>query len=110
MTAEKKQTVLNFDMPELASVVLQVCKPCLNGAEGECHSPGCAFWCCPAPTAEQAERICLAAESVALIDEVRVRRLSRTSAEDMTADDVEFLIAAVREYDAILCQFGDGVA
>jgi hypothetical protein len=41
----------------LYEVPLTVCWACLSGEEGECHSPGCAFFICPAPTAEQAERL-----------------------------------------------------
>ena len=36
---------------------LIICALCLAGRGGECHTPGCAFWCCPAPTDEQAERL-----------------------------------------------------
>lgn len=31
------------------SVELVVCDPCLAGAGGECHTPGCAFWMHTAP-------------------------------------------------------------
>ena len=42
---------------DLTLVTVLICGLCLGGAEGECHSPGCAFFICPAPTAEQAERL-----------------------------------------------------
>lgn len=45
------------DEPELREIRIWVCALCLAGEEGECHSPGCAFWMCPGVTAEQAERI-----------------------------------------------------
>lgn len=43
--------------PALYTFQVTVCRPCLKGDEGECHSPGCTFWVCPAPTAEQADRL-----------------------------------------------------
>ena len=43
--------------PTVATLTLPICSLCLGGAEGECHVPGCVFWMCPAPNAEQAERI-----------------------------------------------------
>lgn len=31
-------------------VELWICDLCLSGEGGECHVPGCAFWCHDAPT------------------------------------------------------------
>lgn len=42
---------------DLLSVTLTICRRCYDGAGGECHTPGCCFWVCPAPDPEQAERI-----------------------------------------------------
>lgn len=30
-------------------VLIALCDPCLDGAGGECHSPGCALWLHSAP-------------------------------------------------------------
>jgi hypothetical protein len=35
--------------PKLHHVKLWLCEPCLNGAGGECHTPGCALWMNRAP-------------------------------------------------------------
>lgn len=43
--------------PALQDVTITICVLCLAGEGGECHSPGCLFWICPALDAEQAERI-----------------------------------------------------
>ena len=43
--------------PTVAMLTLPICTLCLGGKAGECHVPGCVFWMCPAPSAEQAERI-----------------------------------------------------
>jgi hypothetical protein len=37
------------DRPYLTQVILTLCSPCLNGAGGECHVPGCALWMNRAP-------------------------------------------------------------
>jgi hypothetical protein len=41
----------------LTTFTVTICNLCLNGEEGECHTPGCVFWVCPAPNAEQAWRL-----------------------------------------------------
>lgn len=33
----------------LHTVTLTLCEPCINGAGGECHSPGCDLWIHQAP-------------------------------------------------------------
>lgn len=33
---------------------LTVCHLCVMGEGGECHVPGCMFWCADAPDAEEA--------------------------------------------------------
>lgn len=33
----------------LRTVMLVICRLCREGAGGECHTPGCAFWMCAAP-------------------------------------------------------------
>jgi len=43
--------------PHIVTMELRICNLCLDGKEGECHSPGCMFWMCPAITAEQARRL-----------------------------------------------------
>jgi len=43
--------------PAIVKVTIGICDLCLGGREGECHSPGCVFWMCPAITAEQAEQL-----------------------------------------------------
>ena len=43
--------------PTIVTMELRICTLCLDGKEGECHSPGCMFWMCPAISAEQAERL-----------------------------------------------------
>lgn len=43
--------------PTIVVKTVRICELCLSGKEGECHSPGCAFWMCPAITVEQAERL-----------------------------------------------------
>jgi len=45
------------DDPTIVTMELRICALCLDGKEGECHSPGCMFWMCPAITAEQAARL-----------------------------------------------------
>ncbi len=40
----------------LTALPVDVCTACIGGAGGECHTPGCMFWTCPAPTPEQAQR------------------------------------------------------
>jgi hypothetical protein len=37
------------DESKLRRVTLDLCVLCLNGAGGECHSPGCALWINRAP-------------------------------------------------------------
>lgn len=43
MTAAEKTEAVSL-------VQLPMCGPCLNGAGGECHTPGCAMWMMPAPS------------------------------------------------------------
>jgi hypothetical protein len=43
--------------PTILRVEIAICDLCLSGAGGECHSPGCWFWMCPAITKQQADRI-----------------------------------------------------
>lgn len=38
----------------VVGVKVHICVLCLNGAGGECHVPGCAFWMNDAPSAEVA--------------------------------------------------------
>ena len=38
----------------VVEVKVRVCALCLNGAGGECHVPGCAFWMNAAPNADVA--------------------------------------------------------
>lgn len=33
----------------LVSVTMDVCRFCLDAIGDECHTPGCMFWCQPAP-------------------------------------------------------------
>ena len=35
--------------PTLTRVAMRLCDPCLSGAGGECHTPGCALWLKRAP-------------------------------------------------------------
>lgn len=35
--------------PKLHTVVMTICDLCLDGAGGECHTPGCALWINRAP-------------------------------------------------------------
>lgn len=35
--------------PILHQVTTTICSLCLDGAGGECHTPGCALWLCRAP-------------------------------------------------------------
>lgn len=39
----------------LHRIVLYVCQLCLDGAGGECHVPGCAYWMKDAPTGFEIE-------------------------------------------------------
>jgi hypothetical protein len=34
---------------KLRRVTLDICESCMEGAGGECHVPGCAFWMRKAP-------------------------------------------------------------
>lgn len=34
---------------KLRHVTFDICEPCIEGAGGECHAPGCAFWMMRAP-------------------------------------------------------------
>ena len=34
---------------KLRRVTLDICEPCIEGAGGECRTPGCAFWMRSAP-------------------------------------------------------------
>lgn len=43
--------------PSLVTLTVAICNLCLRGDEGECHVPGCVFWMCAAPTAQQASRL-----------------------------------------------------
>ena len=36
---------------------LAICDPCLDGAGGECHAPGCLFWMNRAPDVPIRERL-----------------------------------------------------
>ncbi len=42
------ERLLNW--PELIHVEFDICVLCAEGDRGECHSPGCAFWMCDAPS------------------------------------------------------------
>lgn len=44
-------------MTDVLEWVLPICRLCLDGRGGECHTPGCTFWVCPAPDEEQAQHI-----------------------------------------------------
>jgi len=48
---------IKADQPSIVTMELRICTLCLDGKAGECHSPGCMFWMCPAITAEQAQRL-----------------------------------------------------
>lgn len=37
---------------QLRRIEAYACEPCLSGAGGECHVPGCAFWMDDAPTGD----------------------------------------------------------
>lgn len=56
------EAVKVLEEPEIKSVTIDVCVLCLAGFGGECHSPGCVFFICPAPTFEQAQRLAYAEE------------------------------------------------
>ena len=47
----------------LVTVNLTVCRLCLEGLGGECHVPGCAFWCYEAPSVRVADVLHLHATS-----------------------------------------------
>lgn len=55
--------------PKIHSVTIDVCQLCLDSMGGECHSPGCAFFICPALDWEQAGRLRYALESKCYIAE-----------------------------------------
>lgn len=60
-------------------VTFPICELCLTGKGGECHSPGCAFFICPALDDEQAERVRFYAPGGAgyfmgIYDEMRAER------------------------------------
>lgn len=42
---------------DLKTFPVTICELCLDGKGGECHTPGCVFWCCPAPSPEQSLRL-----------------------------------------------------
>lgn len=55
MTASCEEDAMSDDVSaELAKVEAWVCDPCLTGAGGECHVPGCSFWMHDAPTGDVA--------------------------------------------------------
>lgn len=73
--------------PEVVMVTVPVCAPCLSGAGGECHSPGCAWFICPALDDEQAERLRFHAERTrADRDRAATDRLEYTRALDRIMD------------------------
>lgn len=41
---------------DLRGCHVAICTPCLDGAGGECHTPGCLFWICAAPDIPIRER------------------------------------------------------
>ena len=61
-TDEKHVEQDGFDLAKvsepqvLRSLPVDICTACIRGAGGECHTPGCMFWTCSAPTPEQAQR------------------------------------------------------
>lgn len=40
---------MSTDEITVRAVTLQLCDPCLDGAGGECHTPGCMLWMNRAP-------------------------------------------------------------
>ena len=42
-------TTIQIDFEALNQVTLYICDDCMDGAGGECHMPGCAFWMNRAP-------------------------------------------------------------
>jgi hypothetical protein len=46
MTGPSERAV---EAPDLLNVRLTLCRACLEGKGGECHSPGCALWMNSAP-------------------------------------------------------------
>lgn len=36
---------------------IRLCSPCIDGAGGECHTPGCLLWICRAPDLPLREKI-----------------------------------------------------
>lgn len=42
---------------QLVAIRVTVCSLCLSGVGGECHTPCCLFWMCPAPDEEQVVRL-----------------------------------------------------
>lgn len=48
-----------------------VCDLCLSGAGGECHVPGCSFWCHDAPTGETLRWVQSVGETTKILDASR---------------------------------------
>lgn len=46
---DEPETPATDKTPALHRVTLMLCGPCLSGAGGECHSPGCSLWMNTAP-------------------------------------------------------------
>lgn len=95
----------------LNHVALMLCDQCLDGAGGECHTPGCALWLNRAPDLpfrDKAEAVLRAAESPALeeavkaLEEVGGILTAQRSAEDRILDAlpvIERELAALRQPD-----------
>jgi hypothetical protein len=49
--------------PGLNEVTLTICDLCLDGAGGECHTPGCALWLNRAPDLSLRQRVAMEAEA-----------------------------------------------
>jgi hypothetical protein len=57
--------------PAVHPITLHICDLCLSGAGGECHVPGCSFWCHTAPTGGVLTALQGAVATHRLIEEAR---------------------------------------
>ena len=96
------------DEPKVRRVIVNLCEMCLNGAGGECHTPGCVLWLNRGPDLalhpeliedagdEAAELVTLRAE----LARVRERALKHLVADEQVNATTEALVS-------MLCSFAD---
>jgi hypothetical protein len=72
MNDKRKSTGENEKEPGLNIVNgIYLCDPCLDGAGGECHTPGCALWLCYGPITDVRDHILMCGGEIIPLDKTK---------------------------------------